>query len=79
MTPTLQHVATEALRLEEDSRAQLAAILLESLEEPVPSDAEMERRLLKEADRRDRELASGAVEGRSWDDVLAAARARLPG
>ena len=77
MTPTLQHVATEALRLEEDSRAQLAAILLESLEEPVPSDAEMERRLLKEADRRDRELASGAVEGRSWDDVLAAARARL--
>ncbi len=70
-------MATEALRLEEDSRAQLAAILLESLDAPVPSDAEAERQLLEEADRRDQELASGAVEGRSWEDVLVAARARL--
>ncbi len=77
LSPTLQHLATEALRLEEESRAQLASILLESLDETDPADAETERRWLEEADRRDRELASGAVEGRSWDDVLAAARDRL--
>lgn len=76
LPPTLQHLATEALRLEEDSRAQLAAILLESLDEPA-EDADADSRWLVEADRRDRELASGAVEGRPWEDVLAAARTRL--
>ncbi len=77
MSPTLQYLATEALRLEEESRAQLATILLESLDKHDPADAETERRWLEEAGRRDRELASGAAEGRSWDDVLAAARGRI--
>ena len=77
MTPNLQHIASEALSLEEESRAQLAAILLESLDDPIAVDEDMDRRMLEEANRRDQELASGAVQGRSWDDVLAAARARL--
>jgi Putative addiction module component len=76
VTPTVQHLATEALRLDEDARAQLAAILLESLDEDVEA-ADSDSRWLAEADRRDRELASGAVEGCPWEDVLAAARARL--
>lgn len=77
MSPTVQHLASEALDLEEECRAQLAAILLESLDEPTSSEEDMERFVLGEANRRDQELASGAVEGRPWDEVLAAARARL--
>ncbi len=75
MSPTLQHLATEALKLREESRAQLATILLRSLDKHDPASAE--RDWLEEAARRDREVASGAVEGRSWDDVLAAARGRI--
>ena len=77
MSPATQHLADEALRLEEKSRAELASILLRSLDEPSTADEDIERGWLEEADRRDRELACGAVEGRSWDDVLAAARDRL--
>ncbi len=77
MSPTLQHLADKALSLEEESRAELASILLQSLDEPVSPDQDLDRRWLEEADRRDRELASGAVEGRPWDEVLAAARERL--
>ena len=71
MSPALQHLATEALSLEEESRAELASILLHSLEETSSTDADIERGWLEEADRRDRELASGAVEGHPWEDVLA--------
>ncbi len=77
MSPALQHLADTALSLEEESRAELASILLQSLGEPLSPDKDTERRWLEEADRRDRELASGAVEGRPWDEVLAAARERL--
>ena len=76
MTPALQHLADEALRLEEDSRAQLAALLLASLDEPG-EDTAADAHLLAEADRRDQELASGTVQGRPWNEVLEAARARL--
>ncbi len=77
MSPAIQHLADEALRLEEESRAELASILLQSLDEPSPTDEDIEHGRLVEADRRDRELASGAVEGRPWEGVLAAARDRL--
>lgn len=77
MSPTLEHLAGEALSLEEKSRAQLAAILLESLDEPAIADEDADHRVLVEANRRDQELASGAIEGRPWEDVLATARARL--
>ena len=77
MSPAVQQLATEALSLEEESRAELASILLRSLDEPLVSDEEIERGWLEEADRRDRELASGAVEGHPWEEVLAAARDRL--
>jgi putative addiction module component (TIGR02574 family) len=70
----LESLKSEALKLSEASRAQLAAFLLESLEPPVESRSE--QWWLEEAVRRDEELASGAVEGLPWDDVLARARAR---
>ncbi len=69
MSPAIQHLATEALSLEEESRAELASILLRSLDETSPTDEGIERGWLKEADRRDRELASGAVEGHPWMEV----------
>ncbi len=78
MSPAIQHLATEALSLEEESRAELASILLRSLDEPQTGDEDIERGWLEEAGRRDRELACGAVEGRPWEEVLAAARDRLP-
>lgn len=77
LSPAIQHLATEALSLEEESRAELASILLRSPDEPSADDPEIERGWLVEADRRDRELASGAVQGQPWDEVLAAARDRL--
>ncbi len=77
MSPAIQHLATEALSLEEESRAELASILLRSLDEPPVSDEDIERGWLEEANRRDRELASGEVEGQPWEEVLAAARDRL--
>ena len=77
MSPAIRDLAAEALSLEEESRAELASILLRSLDEPSSGDADIERGWLQEADRRDRELASGTVEGRPWEEVLAAARDRL--
>ncbi len=38
-------------------RAELASILLRSLDEPSPADPDIERSWLQEADRRDRRLA----------------------
>ena len=75
MAPTLESLKSEALKLSEDSRAQLAAFLLESLE--PPGEPKSEQWWLEEAVRRDQELASGAVEGLAWEDVLTRARARL--
>lgn len=77
MSPAIHHLATEALSLEEESRAELASILLRSLDDPAPAAPDIERSWLEEADRRDRELASGEVEGHPWEEVLAAARDRL--
>lgn len=75
MAPTLNSLKSEVLKLPEGSRAHLAAFLLESLDPPgLPRS---EQGWLEEADRRDQELAAGAVEGRPWDDVLAKARAKL--
>ena len=75
MPQTLEDLRSIVLQLPEDSRAQLAAYLLESLD--PPGSPRSESWWLEEADRRDQELASGAVEGRPWEDVLAKARAKL--
>ncbi len=77
MTLRLKELTIEALKLDERSRASLALILLESLGAPIASDVDSDRLVLEEAERRDRELANGAVRGRPWEDVLEAARADL--
>jgi hypothetical protein len=77
MPQTLHELTSEVLKLPEDNRAQLAEILLDSLRGPEPGSLQEERLVLEEAVRRDEDLASGSVKGRSWKDVLAAARARL--
>ncbi len=76
MTLTLKELTREALKLDEESRAVLALILLESLDASAPSEIDSDRLVLEEASRRDRERASGAVQGHSWEDVRATARAR---
>jgi len=75
MAPTLESLKSHVLELPEDSRAALAAFLLETLDPPAAERTE--EAWLKEALRRHEELKSGAVEGRPWEDVLAKAQEKL--
>jgi putative addiction module component (TIGR02574 family) len=71
-TRTLQ---AEALKLEEKDRAELARVLLLSLEESEDQDTALA--WAEEAERRYRELKTGAVPAIPSDEVLEEARARL--
>ena len=71
----LHTLETEALKLNSNARAKLAERLLQSLE--TLSDAENEQLWAEEAQRRHQELEAGTVAGRSADEVLREARARL--
>jgi putative addiction module component (TIGR02574 family) len=74
---------TEQLRLELlalplSERVEVAQSLWQSIHEAIKIDAEVEEReALHEARRRDRELASGAVTGRTHEQVMEAARQAL--
>ena len=74
MPRTLQELETEALELPVESRSELAATLLDSLE---PSDAEIQERWIREAERRAEEMRSGQVRGEPIGEVLARIRAKL--
>ncbi len=72
MTTLAEQVTRQALELEENDRAAIAARLLTSLEQEEPDEiaafaSELERRAL--------EMESGAVEGVAWEDL----EARLAG
>jgi len=71
----LEQLEVEALKLNPRARAKLAEKLLQSLE--TLSDAENERLWAEEALRRYDELETGAVTGRSAEEVFREARARL--
>ena len=71
---TIDELKREALQLDPETRADLAHVLLNSLDSL--SDAQVERLWLEEAARRDAELDSGAATARPSDEVLAQARAR---
>lgn len=75
MARTLADVEEEALGLELDDRAALAATLLRSLEEI--SEAENERLWLAEAERRRQEIESGQVEAIPGAEVLRRLRAEI--
>jgi putative addiction module component (TIGR02574 family) len=72
MKPFAEEVVRQALSLDETDRAEVAARLLDSLEE---TDMETEDAWVAELERRGAELESGAVQGVSWEDL----RERLRG
>jgi hypothetical protein len=71
---TIDELKREALQLDPETRADLAHVLLNSLD--TLSDAQVERLWLEEAARRDAELDAGTATARPADEVLAQARAR---
>jgi hypothetical protein len=73
-----EELTQKALALPLAERVSLAQTLWESIEESTDSGiADGEREAVEQAKSRDRELAVGAVEGRSHEQVLEAARRAL--
>jgi putative addiction module component (TIGR02574 family) len=68
MGKKLDDVITAALQLSLEERAQLAGRLLLSLDEP--SESELERLWLEEAERRLKEFREGKVRGIPADEVF---------
>jgi len=71
---TVEEIRREALRLDPETRAELAHVLLTSLDNL--SDVEVERLWLDEAARRDSELDEGTASSSPAQDVIARARSR---
>jgi putative addiction module component (TIGR02574 family) len=67
MTHATATVLAEALRLDEQGRAELAAELLASLD--GPADADAEPLWVAEIERRVAAIEAGAATLESWDDV----------
>ena len=68
METKFDEVSTAALQLSIEERAQLAGRLLLSLD--VPSESEVERLWLEEAERRLKEFREGRVQGIPADEVF---------
>lgn len=73
MSTTLEALEAEVLKLTPSERSRLLERLIVSLDE----DAEVEAAWAKEADRREAELDSGAVEAVSGEQMMERLRARL--
>lgn len=67
-----QQLAAEAMALPLSERVQLAQELWQSID--IGLDDTDERAAVRDAIRRDQELSSGAVVGRSHEEVMQAAR-----
>src|SRR5438552_15686394 len=67
MSKATRHVLADALRLEPDARAELAAELLASLDGPADPDAE--RAWDAEIERRIAAIEAGTIPLESWDEV----------
>lgn len=67
MTREVKTVLAEALRLDVPSRAQLAAVLLGSLDGPADPGTELE--WAAEIERRITTIEAGTVKLESWEDV----------
>jgi len=76
METKLDEVITAALQLSIEERAQLAGRLLLSLDEP--SESEVERLWLEEAERRLKEFREGKTRGIPADEVLRRAMDDIP-
>jgi len=66
-------IGEEAMKLDEEERAELAYMILESLDGADPNDSDEDS--LTEAIRRGEELRSGKVKGVSAEEFLAEFRA----
>lgn len=75
MTDAVKALEVEALKLADKDRAELARVLLLSLDEV--EDQATEREWAEEAERRYQELKAGVVRGISSQQVFEEARARL--
>ncbi len=70
MNDRAQTLLREALALSPDERADVAAELLASLDEPPAEDpAAVQAAWAKEIDRRARRVLAGESEGEAWEDV----------
>ncbi|HSI16115.1 MAG TPA: addiction module protein [Chthoniobacter sp.] len=69
---SIQQLTTEAMALPIEERASLAQALWESIDAGL--DDIQEQDAIREATRRDGELSSGAVLGRTHEEVMQAAR-----
>lgn len=66
-------IGEEAMKLDEEERAELASMILESLDGADPNDSDEDS--LTEAIRRGEELRSGKVKGVAAEEFLAEFRA----
>jgi len=69
MARNLSEVFREVFELSESDRATLAGLLIESLE--PPPDPDVEELWAEEAERRWREIDTGAVQTIPWEEVRA--------
>jgi putative addiction module component (TIGR02574 family) len=69
MSNRAQELLREALSLPPDERADVAAELLASLDEPMENPAEVEAAWAAEIERRARRVQSGESAGEPWEDV----------
>jgi len=78
MTSRAQGLLREALTLPVDERADVAAQLLASLDEPGADDpADVEAAWAAEIERRARGVMAGESRGVAWEDVRARAESAL--
>jgi len=70
MTSRAQDLLRDALALPSDERADVAAQLLASLDEPAPTEATaVEAMWARELERRARRVIAGESAGEPWEDV----------
>ena len=80
MTSRAQELIRDALALPADERADVAAELLASLDEPAPTEATaVEAMWAREIERRARRVMAGESAGEPWGDVRKRVVRRLAG
>jgi putative addiction module component (TIGR02574 family) len=71
MATELTQVLNDALQLPDNERAALVGLLIESLETAEQADVDVEAAWADEAERRWREIETGAVKTIPWEEVKA--------
>jgi hypothetical protein len=77
MTDRAQELLREALTLAAEERADVAAELLASLDDPETDLADVEAVWAAEIEKRARRVMAGEARGVSWEDVRRRAEAEL--